>query len=373
MANNMSPKSKHVVIDARIRRASTGRPVDRFLAYAQTSNTPHRFTVLTEPDDPWQPTSKQFTKRPIPYRQFSFNPLQQVGYARMLYSLKPDMVFFTLTGQQPLFYFGRQMTFTHDLTMLRFARAGKLPQWIHDIRMLGYKLLFWNGNKKARSIVVPSQFVQKDLAQNYSFTRDKTTVIYESAESKLASKSEHIANINQPFLLHIGSPFPHKNIERLIDAYERLATMHPKLQLVLAGKQEYYFRQLQNRIALSPVSKNITIPGFVQDSQIRWLYENCACYALPSLSEGFGLPGLEAMTYGAPLASSNATCLPEIFGDAALYFDPNSTDDMVTVINRLLTDQRLRTEIVQKGSKQIKKYSWHRMTQQILALIDANI
>ena len=368
----MPKKPRIIVVDARIRRSSTGRPVDRFLHYAQSTLTEDSYIILTEANDPWEPTNPQFKKVPVNYRQYSFNPLQQASYALKLYRLKPDLVFFTQTGQQPLFYFGHQITFTHDLTMLRFVRAGRLPQWLHVVRMAGYRLLFRSGNKKASRIIVPSRYVQQDLAKNYPFTKNKSTVIYESGDAAAPAQTEQITNINKPFIMHVGSPFPHKNIERLVEAFTLLHEQHPNLQLVLAGKREFYFNQLEKLIHSSPASsatKNIIIPGFVTDAQLRWLYENAACYVLPSLSEGFGLPGLEAMTYGTPLVSSSATCLPEVYGPAAVYFDPTSPADMAEKINSVLTDENLRKELIKLGKEQIKKYSWERMTEGILDCI----
>ena len=133
-------------------------------------------------------------------------------------------------------------------------------------------------------------------------------------------------------------------------------------------KKEYYFEKLEARIARSPAKENIKVLGFVSDTELKWLYQKAACYVLPSLSEGFGLPGLEAMAHGCPLVSSNATCLPEIYGDAALYFNPLNTDDMVLKIERLLKNPDLAKELVAKGHKQLAKYSWQRMAEQTLQI-----
>ena len=86
----------------------------------------------------------------------------------------------------------------------------------------------------------------------------------------------------------------------------------------------------------------------------------------PSLSEGFGLPGLEAMCHGAPVVSSNATCLPEIYGDAAAYFDPTDSHKIAVAINNVLTDTKLRAKLIQLGYNQVKTFSWERMAKQTL-------
>lgn len=106
--------------------------------------------------------------------------------------------------------------------------------------------------------------------------------------------------------------------------------------------------------------------GFVEDEELNWLYQNTSAYVFASLSEGFGLPGLEAMIQGAPVVSSNATCLPEVYGDAAHYFNPLDTDDMAEKINDVLTNPSLRQKLIQNGKVQAKKYSWEKMAKETL-------
>ena len=110
--------------------------------------------------------------------------------------------------------------------------------------------------------------------------------------------------------------------------------------------------------------QHIHFTDFIPNTQRDWLYTNAAAYIFPSLMEGFGLPGLEAMGYGAPVISSNATCLPEIYGDAANYFNPNNTDDIARAIDEVISNKRLRNDLIQKGYEQIKKYSWQRMAEE---------
>lgn len=358
---------KHIVIDARIRRASTGKPIARLIEYLQELDTKNRYTVLVEPNDPWEPQAPNFIKVACPYPQFSFSPLQQITFARFLYKLRPDLVHFTLTGQQPLGYFGQQITMTHDLTMYEYVRPGKLPLWLHQLRMLGYRLLMWSAHQKAQRIIVPTEYVAKGLAGFHPFTARKITVTLEASEPPIAGKAQkpNIVNLDK-FILYVGSAFPHKNLETLIKSFEVLQTLQPELKLLLVGKREYHSEQLEKFADQSPARKNIVFTGFVSDTELKWLYQNAEAYVFPSLSEGFGLPGLEAMVHGCPVVSSNATCLPEVNGDAAIYFDPQDEQNMADKINLVLTDKKLRKELVEKGSKQAAKFSWHRMTKQTL-------
>lgn len=142
----------------------------------------------------------------------------------------------------------------------------------------------------------------------------------------------------KPYILYVGNDYPHKNLKRLISAFKKLNLDY---QLVL-------------------------ITDFVNDRELDKLYKNASLYVCPSLHEGFGLPPLEAMKRGVPVVSSNATCLPEILGIGAIYFNPLSVDDMTDEIKRVLLDEDLRKRLIEKGFKQIRKYSWQKMAEETL-------
>lgn len=357
---------RHIVIDARIRRASTGRPVDRLLEYLQALDTPYKYTVLLEPTDNWKPTNRNFTTASCKFRQFSFNPFQQIAFARQLYKLKPDLVHFTMTGQQPLFYFGRQITFTHDLTMYQYARPGRLPKWLHGLRMWGYRLLMWQGHRKAKKILVPTEYVRDALAKFHLFTNRKIVITPEASEPPIPGNPEQPEYAADEFILYVGSAFPHKNLDRLIEAFEILKVAHPDLKLILAGKREYYYKKLRRWAKSKLHFEDIIFTGFVPDLELKWLYTHALAYIFPSLSEGFGLPGLEAMVHDCPVVSSNATCLPEVYENAAHYFDPYDINEMAEKINDMIVNKPLRQRLIERGQEQVKKFSWSRMAKQNL-------
>ncbi len=347
--------------------SSTGRYTDRLLEHLQEIDDENNYTVLLSPSDKWQGSARNFTALPCPYKQFSFNPFEQIGFAWQLYRLRPALVHFTMT-QQPLLYFGKIITTTHDLTMLRYTRKGRFPAWVHAIRMVLYKFMFWLSHRKSRIIIVPTKFVKEDLAKYQQFTKPKTHVTYESSEPPISAKAERLKGVDKPFIFHVGSPFPHKNIDALVEAFSQVKAKNPALKLVLPGKKEFYFDQLEISLQNHPLKKDIIIPGFVSDAELKWLYENAECYVLPSLSEGFGLPGLEAMAHGCPLASSNTTCLPEVYGKAAHFFDPSSADDIANGVGEVIQSKTLKDKLVKEGRAQIKKYSWQKMAEQTLSL-----
>ena len=414
---------KHIVIDARIRRASTGRPVARLLEHLQEIDNDHRYTILLEKQDDWRPQNKNFDVKYTRFPIFSFNPVNQVLYAWQLYRLKADLVYFTLTPQQPVFYLKKQVTLTHDLVMFKFARAGRLPEWLHRLRMRGYRFLMWRAHRITKHVVVPTEFVNDDVCKRYLFVNRKITTMHESSEPPLSGRAKTPVDAPENFIMYTGSAFPHKNLENLITAFELLKEQHEGLKLVLIGKREYHSKKLEkwarhlypksfrssesfseriNPFSSSDVITNTSSPensvtsslknapettknlglrhqrqafsediiftGFIPDEELKWYYENARAYVFASYSEGFGLPGLEAMVHGCPVVSSNQSCLPEVNGDAAHYFNPSDVHEMALKIDEVISNEPLRRKLIEKGYENIKRFSWRRFATQHLSL-----
>lgn len=359
---------KHIVIDARNRRSSTGRYTAMLIEYLQKIDKNNKYTILVEAGDIWKPRNQNFRTRTANFQQFSFNPRDQVSFAHLLYSLKPDLVHFTMT-QQPLFYFGNIVTTTHDLTMLKYTRPSRFPAWLHNIGLLLYRFLFWLSHRKSNKIITPSRFVAEDLAKYQPFTKGKLEVVHEASDPPIKAKPMAVKGVIKPFIMHAGSPFPHKNLDRLIKAFDEVKKTQPNLQLVLPGKLKDQFKKdMKKWLSKSPNNADILTPGYVNDAELKWLYTNAELYVLPSLSEGFGLPGLEAMAHGCPVIASDNTCLPEIYGNAALYFNPFEEQEIAVEIEKVLTSAKFKKNLILAGRLQLRKYSWERTAKETLVI-----
>lgn len=358
---------KHIVIDARIRRSSTGRPLDRLVENLQDLDHENRYTILVSAGDHWNMRAPNFTTLPCPFPQFSFNPLHDIRFAWMLYRLKPDLVHFGMT-QQPLLYFGRIVTFTHDLTMFHFVRRGNTLPPIFWLKMRLYHFMFWWSHKKSRRIIVPTKTTAKELRQFQPFTKGKITVINEAGDLPRTASAVRPKNIASDFIMYTGTTFPHKNLHTLIKAFDILHVDRPKLQLVLVGKRDKQSKELEEWAKSRPSFPTITFTGFIPDGELRWLYEHTQAYVFTSLSEGWGLPPLEAMANGAPVVSSDASVMPEVYGDAAHYCNARDPKDVAQKIKDVLDDPKLRKKLIEAGGKQVKKYSWTKMAQETLAV-----
>ena len=350
----------HIAIDARIINSSTGTYIERLLTYLQEIDTVNQYSVIVPSKDInyWKPTATNFKVITADFKNYSLS--EQIGFKRFLDKLSPDLVHFCMP-QQPILYKGKHVTTFHDLTLLKTYNSDKNWLVFHFKQFIG-KFVFKHALKTSNHILASSNFTKNELVKFAKIAADKITVTYLSADI-FVDKLTTYKHPFQEFILYVGQQSDYKNIRRLGDAHQKLLSTHPNLGLILVGNKnaslinnEKYFTDKKYR--------NIHFTGFLPNPQRDWLYTNATAYVFPSLMEGFGLPGLEAMGYGAPVVSSNATCLPEVYGDAAYYFDPNNTDDITSAIDKVLTDKNLRDELIKKGYEQIKKYSWKRTAEQ---------
>ncbi len=361
------PTRKHIVIDARARRSSTGRYVYQLVEHLQDVDNYHRFTILVAPDDDWQMRANNFHTLPSPFPQFSLNPLNDLRFSWQLYRLKPDLVHFSMT-QQPLLYLGNIITTTHDLTMFSFVRRGNTPRPVFWLKMRLYHFLMWWSHKKSKYIIVPTHTTAKEVAEFQPFTKKKLVVTYEAAGISGHTKAKKPASISGDFLLYVGTAFPHKNLLTLIKAFDILSASRPQLKLVLVGKTEKHYRELAQQAKKHPSHKNIIFTGFVTDEEVKWLSQHTCCYVFASLAEGWGIPPLDAMANGAPVASSNASVMPEVYGDAAHYFNPHDPKDIAKKVGEVLDNTKLRDKLIKTGEQQAKKYSWQKMAEETMTI-----
>jgi len=350
----------HIAIDARIINSSTGTYVERLLHYLQQVDKINKYSVLVRAKDKdfWKPTSDNFIVRVADFDNYSW--AEQTEFKSFLNELSPDLVHFCMP-QQPVFYRGLHVTTFHDLTLLKTYNSDKNWLVYHFKQFVG-KFVFKHVLRSSKFILTPSKYTKFELLKLVNIPADKIAVTPLSADVFI----DEMAPFNHPFkqyILYVGQQSDYKNIRRLGDASQKLLTKYPELGLILVGRMNASASNNQSYFTEKGYH-NIQFTGYLPNSQRDWLYTNTAAYVFPSTMEGFGLPGLEAMGYGAAVVSSNATCLPEVYGDAAHYFDPFDTDDMARAIDEVLSDEKLRKDLISYGYRQIAKYSWLRTAKQ---------
>jgi len=351
----------HIAIDARIINSSTGRYVERLVTHLQDVDTKNEYSILVREKDRdyWKPRNANFTVRVAEYDQYSF--AEQLGFYVYLRRLRADLVHFCMP-QQPILYSGPKITTFHDLSLLKIYNSDKNWLIYHAKQAVGQKVFKKVAETNDRIIAI-SDYTKNDLLETFpNVDEKKISIIYEASDVGSVAPKKYPLTFKK-YLLYVGQQSDYKNIARLADAHQILLSKYPSLGLVLVGKKNA--SALKNEAYITKRKyKNVLFTDFVDDRELSWLYSHADAYVFPSLMEGFGLPGLEAMEHGVPVVSSNATCLPEVYGQAAHYFTPTDTSDMADAIDQVLSDEKLRTRLSNAGYKRIKKYSWKKMAKQ---------
>ena len=264
----------------------------------------------------------------------------------------------------PIFYSGKFVVTIHDLIHQHFSmqRATTHGSLIYKLKQIGYKKVFANAIKKAEKILVPSNYVKDQLIKDWGVDTKKIIVTYEAVDAKFLKIKPQ--KLSMDYIFYVGNAHPHKNVEGLIKAF--LKIKRGKLKLVLAGYDHYFWQRIKQEFK----DDGIIYKGYISDEELAALYKNAKAFVMSSFEEGFGIPLLEAMAMSCPVVSSNGGSLPEVGGDACLYFDPTSPDDMAEKINLILTSENLRKDLIKKGLKRYKLFSWKKLAQQTLEVYE---
>ena len=354
-----------IVIDGRTIPTSSGRYIERMLDGLQEIDSDNEYVVMIRQKGDWKATADNFTAQVAPHADFSF--AEQLGLAWQIYRARPDVVHYPAI-QHPLLSPRPLVITMQDFTLFDYPdKTNKFLKFL--VKMPVFRFVVWHGLFSAKQVISLTKYGKNDILERYpKLSAKKITTIYEAGEAiseTTEAYPEFEEKIGGKFIMYVGQAFHHKNLRRLMQAHQQLIQQHPELKLVIVGSLDEKKQRLQ-QMADSEGYKNIVFTGFVSDEQLSWLYTKAEAYVFPSLSEGFGLPGLEAVHHGCPVVSSNATCLPEVYGSAAQYFDPKNVTDMAKTINSVLTDDRLREGLVESGRQQAAKYSWTQTAKQTL-------
>jgi glycosyltransferase involved in cell wall biosynthesis len=366
----MATAPKHIAIDARMLSTSTGRYIERLLHHLQQIDATNTYSVLllTKDLSAWAPSSPNFHKVEANFPVYSLR--EQLGFAWFLYQLNADLVHFTMP-QHPLLYSRAHILTVHDLTLVDFVNRrhqNPLSDFYKNlIKPAAFKFLMNMGVNGAQHIITGSDYVKHQLTARYKLSESKITRSYLAAEPVIAKPKPYPPLQGKRFIICVGNAYPYKNLRALIEAFQAAELADDDAFLVLVGKTEYYYRELADFVKRETI-KNILFTGFVDDAELAWMYEHAQLYVNPSLSEGFGLGGMEALRVGLPLASSTATCLPEVYGDAAAYFNPRNASEMATVITKTLGDKKLLSRLKAAGPKRAGQFSWRRTAEETKAV-----
>lgn len=369
--------SPRICIDARFyrrRTAGLGRYTRPLLWALLQQHAPYDVTVLLTPADKkeWKedvkdvPANWQIKVLDIPH----FSITEQTELLKYLNAEKFDLVHF-LHFNHPTRYKGRFVTTIHDLNFFYYP-----PKPVWHPAMFAFRHAMKHAVTASQLLITDCEYTCDDIVKYYPIKRDKCVPILlaieprtrpEPSEKRREELRQKYA-ITKPFLFFVNSWRPHKGLPELLDAFLKIKPEHD-VQILVAGKPVPQFPQVITAVdTAKKQSVDILTPGFISDEDMLDLYTMAAAYINPSHFEGFGLGPLDAMTYGAPVITAKNTSIPEVVGDAGLYYGTGNASDLAERITTLLNDSKLAEELRAKGLKQAKKFSFEKMATETLAV-----
>jgi glycosyltransferase involved in cell wall biosynthesis len=375
-----------IAIDARFfGEAGPGRYTKNIITHLEKIDTTNEYLIFMQKRniDSYVPHNPNFKKILADFKWYSFE--EQIFFLAQLMLFAPNLLYVPHFNV-PVLYPGKLVSAIPDIIMHTFStEAGTtLPKPYYKFKKFVYYIVVLLAVLKSKKVIVASKATLSDFRKVYPFISEKKYLVcYEGVDPDLKRLSDQIENsseyketsakvlekygVKKPYLLYVSSMYKHKNVEKLVDAFEILKTKFQfKGQLVIVGKKDYFSRAVKSHIEYKNLSEFILMPGesgYVPDEDVTYLRKNAELYVFPSLKEGFSLTPLEAMSCGLPCAISDIECHKEIFGDSCEFFDPSDPENIAEVINSLVKDPERKKKLVEEGYKIIQKYRWEDSAQ----------
>jgi glycosyltransferase involved in cell wall biosynthesis len=264
----------------------------------------------------------------------------------------------------------RSVVTIHDCIHLMF------PEYLPGRLAHGYaRAQIWTAAHRSDRILTVSETSKLDILRRFRVPADKVTVVYNAIDERLSlppveedfDRVRARYQLKDPFALYVGNIKPHKNLERLIEAFHELRQepAFESLKLVIIGDEISRYQDLRRAVHRHKLHKHVRFFGFVPLETLAVLYRLASVFVVPSLYEGFGLPPLEAMYFGTPVVTSNVSSLPEVVGDAAILVDPYSPGSIADGMRRALMDEDLRAWLRGRGMARAREFSWVQSVERI--------
>lgn len=305
----------------------------------------------------------------IPWHSFQ----EQLVLPWLLLSERLDLVHIPYFNV-PISYPGKFIVTIHDLTILHFdtGKATTLPLPLYKLRRLGYYLALMLGLKRADKVIAVSEVTKQEIVDHFHIDPSKIVVTHEAVDDKLkaqaADRRAQRRLVNETYFLYVGNAYPHKNLERLLKAFQQFTidNSHLTIKLILVGEDDFFYRRLRSEASRLKLNQRVVFFGPADDRRLQNLYRHALALVFPSLMEGFGLPGLEAMASGVAVVCSGIPVFREIYADACLTFDPENTRDLAFKLKQVFADSKLRETLISRGRKRIKNFSWEKLAKETL-------
>lgn len=252
----------------------------------------------------------------------------------------------------------------HDLLWHEFrgVQVTTLPSWLYWPKYLGYRFITTQAIAHAAAILVPAETVKKTVTRYYPQAAQKITVTPEGVSASFINQKTGNTS-PKPVLVYLGSLYPHKNVKIIIEALHSL----PNFTLLIVGARTVFETNIREMVTKAGIEKQVKFVGYLTDEELTTTLQTATALIQPSLSEGFGLTGVEAMATGVPVIASDIPIFKEIYQSAATFFDPHSAAALVAAVNKV-SDPAIRRQVISEGKKVSSQYRWETMVEQTLAV-----
>jgi len=293
---------------------------------------------------------------------------EQLEIPKILKKINPDLTHF-LHFNVPIFHKKPFIVTIHDLIKHHSKGLETTTRTIftYPLKRLGYFFTIKHAVLNSQAVLTPSNWVKKDILSFYQISPKKITVTPEAAASNyLKSGKSSLNPPKYPYLIYVGNAYPHKNLLQLIKVIKKIP-----IKLVIVTGRDVFYRRLRQTIRKLKAQSVVKIKGFTKDADLRVLYQHSLAFITASLLEGFGLPGLEAMASQTLVLSSNQASLPEVYGKAASYFNPNNLDEIEKQIKKAINLSESQRQLkINQGLKHVQSFSWEKTAEKTLKVYE---
>jgi len=292
---------------------------------------------------------------------------QQFKFYFLLKKINPSVLF----CPSPIgpFFYKKKVVVIHDCAFSHFSEFKNILSKIY------FKSLYLSAKHFSKAIITVSEFSKKELIDHYGIEPEKIAVIYHGVpklpdvDDNFVQKIVRKFKLYSPYFLYVGNTRPRKNIIGLLKGFKIFLQKHPNCKLVLAGKIDNQFLNIQEKIKSLKLEDNIIQTDFISDEEKVALYKRAISLVFPSFYEGFGIPVIEAQSLGVPVLTSNTSSLPEIGGNSVLYVDPYNINEISKGMEKLFLDEDLRKDLIKKGYLNIRRFSYKKAAEKLLKLL----
>jgi glycosyltransferase involved in cell wall biosynthesis len=363
-----------IAIDARkLRDYGIGTYIRNLLRHLARLDTHNEYVVLCRQEDCAFAAELGENFRPVPEWSAQYSIREQIAVPIELRRERADL-FHAPHYVLPVLAPCRSVVTIHDCIHLRF------PQYLPS--RLGHtyaRTALWIAAHRSARVLTVSEASKRDILEYFDVPQSKIVVIYNAIDERFSEEpaADEVARVreryqlNDPFILYAGNIKPHKNLERLIEAFHIIRKGELEyVKLLIIGDEISKYATLRRAVHRYKLHQHVRFFGFVPDATLAILYRLARVFVFPSLYEGFGLPPLEAMASGTPVITSNVSSLPEVAGDAAMLIDPYEPDAIAGAIRRVMMDDRLRDDMRERGLARAREFSWGRSVRRVKEIYD---